>query len=198
MCHESLTWKLFLTSTMLPFTNVSLASFCRGGPPTYRAWTSTRLLMLLIFAQSHEPIYTQRQCVKLSRATNSTKKYFEQTYCSYIGCAQTTGPSFLCRAFLICSLTSWSPFFLPSLHAIHNVRWNPVSPEMAIWRLMVSMKRTLEPLRSKNISCWHNCLTELPLITNLPLTRRIKNSIRTDTGKGIKCQNQTENSTYLH
>lgn len=87
ICHETLTWKLFLTSVMLPFTKVSLASFCSGGPPTYRAWTSARLLMLLIFTQSQEPICTQNHHVTLSfvynksKVTNLTKRswHFEQT-----------------------------------------------------------------------------------------------------------------------
>lgn len=69
LCNEPLTWKLFLTSTMLPLTNVSLASFCRGGPPTYSEWTSAKLLMLLMFTQSHEPIYKHRKVVILT--TNS-------------------------------------------------------------------------------------------------------------------------------
>lgn len=63
---------------------------------------------------------------------------------------QTDGPSFFCPAFFMCCLTSWRPLFLPSLLAIHSVRWNPVSPEMAMWRLMVSMKRTLEAFREEN------------------------------------------------
>lgn len=153
ICHESLTWKLFLTSTMLPFTKVSLASFFSGGPPTYRAWTSARLLMLLIFTQSQEPIYTKASChtglCRWHKTSNlSIKKYwhFDSECCSWnMVNKQTIGPSFFCPAFLMCSLTSWRPFFLPSLLAIHSVRWNPVSPEMAMWRLMVSMKRTFEP-----------------------------------------------------
>lgn len=48
------TWKLFLTSAMVPLTNSSRASFCSGSPPTYSACTSARLLMLLTCTQSHE------------------------------------------------------------------------------------------------------------------------------------------------
>lgn len=62
---------------------------------------------------------------------------------------QTIGPSLFCPAFFMCCLTSWRPLFLPILLAIHSVRWNPVSPEMAMWRLIVSMKRTLEPFREE-------------------------------------------------
>lgn len=61
----------------------------------------------------------------------------------------TIGLSLFCSDFLMCALTSWRPLLLPSLLAIHNERCNPVSPEMAMWRLMVSMKRIFEPLKKK-------------------------------------------------
>lgn len=50
------TWKWLLMSAMVPFTKSSRASFCSGSPPTYRACTSARLLMLLTCTQSHEVI----------------------------------------------------------------------------------------------------------------------------------------------
>lgn len=60
ICMCTLTWKFSRTSVMVPLTNISRASFFRGSPPTYRAWTSARLLILLISTQSQEPIYMNK------------------------------------------------------------------------------------------------------------------------------------------